>query len=103
MPVKLINPFTKKDLSITPEGLFENSSLVFPCKEGAYRLVVDDNYTENFGYQWNKFSGTQVDKASELTISKTRYWRLAPALEGLHKWYWILQGPPCIRWITAMP
>lgn len=73
MEIQLINPFTKNLLSLAAEGLLENCSLTFPKKNGAYRIVTDNNYTENFGYQWNKFAGTQVDKASKLHISKTRF------------------------------
>ena len=71
--IQLINPFTKSFLSQAAEGLVENCALIFPKKNGAYRIVEDNNYTQNFGYQWNKFAGTQVDKASKLQISKTRF------------------------------
>jgi 2-polyprenyl-3-methyl-5-hydroxy-6-metoxy-1,4-benzoquinol methylase len=73
MNIQLINPFNKNLLSLAAEGLLENCALTFPKKNGAYRIVNDDNYTGNFGYQWNKFVGTQVDKASKLQISKTRF------------------------------
>ncbi len=73
MEIQLINPFTKNLLSLAAEGLLENCTLSFPKKNGAYRIVNNDNYTGNFGYQWNKFVGTQVDKASKLQISKTRF------------------------------
>ena len=51
----------------------DEGAIVFPAENGAYRIVKDDNYSENFGFQWNKFVGTQVDKASKLDISKTRF------------------------------
>jgi 2-polyprenyl-3-methyl-5-hydroxy-6-metoxy-1,4-benzoquinol methylase len=73
MNIQLVNPFNKNLLSLATEGLMENCALIFPKKKGAYRIVSDHNYTENFGYQWNKFAGTQVDKASNLQISKTRF------------------------------
>jgi 2-polyprenyl-3-methyl-5-hydroxy-6-metoxy-1,4-benzoquinol methylase len=73
MNIQLVNPFNKNLLSLAAEGLVENCALIFPKKNGAYRIVSDNNYTENFGYQWNKFVGTQVDKASKLQISKTRF------------------------------
>jgi len=73
MEIQLVNPFNKNLLSQAAEGLLENCTLIFPKKNGAYRIVGDDNYTHNFGYQWNKFAGTQVDKASKLHISKTRF------------------------------
>ena len=73
MNIQLINPFTNSFLSPADEGLMKNCTLIFPKKNGAYRIVEDNNYTGNFGYQWNKFAGTQVDKASKLDISKTRF------------------------------
>jgi SAM-dependent methyltransferase len=73
MNIQLVNPFTKNLLSLAAEGLMENYALIFPKKNGAYRIVSDDNYTGNFGFQWNKFAGTQVDKASKLQISKNRF------------------------------
>ncbi|MEN9569626.1 MAG: hypothetical protein RL172_857 [Bacteroidota bacterium] len=73
MKIQLVNPFTNNLLHLAAEGLTDNCALIFPKKNGAYRIVTNDNYTENFGYQWNKFAGTQVDKASKLHISKTRF------------------------------
>jgi len=73
MHIELVNPLSGNLLTSTNEGLLDNSKLVFPLKLGAYRIVQDDNYTENFGFQWNKFVGTQVDKESHLNISKDRF------------------------------
>lgn len=72
MNIQLVNPFTNNLLSLAADGLMENYALIFPKKNGAFRIVNDNNYTDNFGYQWNKFVGTQVDKASKLEMSKTR-------------------------------
>ena len=72
MNIQLVNPFTNNLLSLAADGLMENYALIFPKKNGAFRIVNDNNYTNNFGYQWNKFAGTQVDKASKLEMSKTR-------------------------------
>jgi len=71
--IKYINPANRQPLAESSEGLVADGQVVFPYKNGAYRLVQDDNYTENFGYQWNKFVGTQVDKASKLGISTVRF------------------------------
>jgi 2-polyprenyl-3-methyl-5-hydroxy-6-metoxy-1,4-benzoquinol methylase len=71
--IQLVHPQTKNLLQQAADGLMENYALIFPKKNGAYRIVEDDNYTQNFGYQWNKFVGTQVDKASKLAMSKTRF------------------------------
>jgi 2-polyprenyl-3-methyl-5-hydroxy-6-metoxy-1,4-benzoquinol methylase len=71
--IRYINPANQERLTKTDEGLTSGNQVVFPYKNGAIRLVQDDNYTENFGYQWNKFVGTQVDKASKLKISNVRF------------------------------
>jgi 2-polyprenyl-3-methyl-5-hydroxy-6-metoxy-1,4-benzoquinol methylase len=60
--ITLVNPFTKFPLKKTAQGLLDNLATIFPYKNGAYRIVQDDNYTQNFGYQWNKFAATQIDK-----------------------------------------
>ena len=73
MPIKLINPFNRHQLTAESSGLTDAGTLIFPYKNGAYRIVPDDNYTDNFGYQWNKFAGTQIDRASELDMSKVRF------------------------------
>ena len=69
----LVNPFTQTPLQKGVQGLLEDQSLVFPYKNGAYRIVQEDNYTQNFGYQWNKFAATQIDreqKNSQLSYSR---------------------------------
>jgi 2-polyprenyl-3-methyl-5-hydroxy-6-metoxy-1,4-benzoquinol methylase len=60
--IDLLNPFTQKPLQEGVDGLTEDNKVVFPYKNGAYRLVDEDNYTQNFGYQWNKFTATQIDR-----------------------------------------
>jgi len=73
MDIALVNPFNGHKISQAKDGLMDGDTLVFPLKNGAYRIVEDLNYTDNFGYQWNKFAGTQVDKSSNLDISKLRF------------------------------
>jgi 2-polyprenyl-3-methyl-5-hydroxy-6-metoxy-1,4-benzoquinol methylase len=60
--ITLVNPFTKFPLKKTAQGLLDNLVTIFPYKNGAYRIAQDDNYTQNFGYQWNKFAATQIDR-----------------------------------------
>ncbi len=71
--IALVDPYNQSPLQPTPQGLMHDQSVIFPLLNGAYRIVKDDNYTENFGYQWNKFAGTQVDKESKLDISRVRF------------------------------
>ena len=46
--INFINPFTQGTLQEQSAGFSENGAIVFPYKNGAYRLVEDDNYTQNF-------------------------------------------------------
>ena len=73
MNIELVNPFNGRILFPTSNGLTDNGDIIFPNEKGAYRIVKDDNYSENFGYQWNRFAGTQLDKTSHLDISKKRF------------------------------
>ena len=73
MNIELVNPLDQHPLQRTLQGLVENGQVVYPFEKGAFRIVKDDNYTENFGYQWNKFAATQIDKSSQLEISKRRF------------------------------
>ena len=73
MNIQLIDPLTKVPLIESDLGLLQDDTIVFPYINGAYRIVKDDNYTKNFGYQWNKFAGIQLDKTSKLDISRTRF------------------------------
>lgn len=73
MQIEYINPFTQQPLILCDNGLKENEKLVFPKINGAYRIAANNNYTDNFGFQWNKFAETQIDKTASLTISKKRF------------------------------
>ena len=73
MPIELLDPFSGAKLTTSENGLLNEQAVVFPYVKGAYRIVKEDNYTDNFGYQWNKFVETQVDKSSKIDISKKRF------------------------------
>ncbi|HTC00373.1 MAG TPA: class I SAM-dependent methyltransferase [Ferruginibacter sp.] len=70
--MQLVDPITRKPLVILKNGLAEDDKLKYPLINGAYRIVQDNNYTENFGYQWNKFVTAQIDKSNTTSISKIR-------------------------------
>ena len=73
MAIELLNPFTNQQLSFSDAGLIENNQVIFPFIDGAYRIVKEENYTDNFGFQWNKFVNTQIDKTTNLDFSKKRF------------------------------
>lgn len=42
-------------------------------RRGVPRFVPADNYADSFGFQWNRFPGTQLDSVSGLRISRERF------------------------------
>ena len=47
----------------------------YPIRDFIPRFVPESNYADNFGLQWNYFSGTQLDSNSGLQISYERFFR----------------------------
>lgn len=60
--VKLVNPKTGNFLEERNGVLFDPEGQQFPLVNGAYRMVDSEDYSGNFGYQWNKFQRTQIDR-----------------------------------------
>lgn len=73
MPIKLINPFSGLELYPDNGNLRDACGDIFVSENGVYRVVKGSNYTENFGFQWNKFVRTQIDRGSEITQSHNRF------------------------------
>jgi SAM-dependent methyltransferase len=72
--IQLINPYTKETLKGTEKGFEDSKGNVFHIRNGAVRFVEDSNYTDSFGYQWNKFQKTQIDRENQkLSLSKERF------------------------------
>lgn len=71
MTVALVDPRTGAPL-INEEGRLTDGHLAtFPIVDNVPRFA-GSNYTANFGFQWNKFSRTQLD-TTELTSSRDRF------------------------------
>ena len=72
--ITLINPFNKKVLRKEAQTLTDGEGNSFPIINGVPRFVQDHNYTDNFGFQWNKFQKTQIDRESKnSSFSKERF------------------------------
>jgi 2-polyprenyl-3-methyl-5-hydroxy-6-metoxy-1,4-benzoquinol methylase len=85
--IEIIDPVTKQSLKENTSGLTNSEGkIVYALSEGAYRLVSNDNYTSNFGLEWNAFQKTQIDKFSGNTVSEDRFFAQTQwtknALEG---------------------
>lgn len=73
MSIEFIDPYAQHPLIAAGDGLKKNDRTVFPFINGAYRIVSSNNYSESFGFQWNKFAVIQIDKTANLDISKNRF------------------------------
>ncbi|OJJ23911.1 2-polyprenyl-3-methyl-5-hydroxy-6-metoxy-1,4-benzoquinol methylase [marine bacterium AO1-C] len=74
MDIQLINPYNNLPFTLQNDALVDTNDQKFLKKNGAFRLVKDDNYTQNFGFQWNKFTQTQIDRFSvQSSQSKNRF------------------------------
>lgn len=47
----------------------------YPIVHGIPRFVEGSNYTDSFGWQWNRFAKTQLDSHSGVPISRDRFYR----------------------------
>jgi SAM-dependent methyltransferase len=47
---------------------------VTPVISGVPRFAPRDNYTKNFGFQWNQFRATQLDSKTGLPLTANRFW-----------------------------
>ena len=68
----IINPKNNLPLFLVEDKLCDASGMCFHIVREVPRIASVSNYTESFGYQWNKFSGTQLDREN-LDISRIRF------------------------------
>jgi 2-polyprenyl-3-methyl-5-hydroxy-6-metoxy-1,4-benzoquinol methylase len=61
----MLNPDSKLLLVSDGPQLKDTSGLLIPVINGIPRFVSSDNYAESFGFQWNKFQKTQIDRFQE--------------------------------------
>jgi ubiquinone/menaquinone biosynthesis C-methylase UbiE len=73
--MKFINPFNQCEATLDKNSLTDTENNSFPRKNGVYRVLANaENYTNSFGFQWNKFQQTQIDRElSNLGLSKERF------------------------------
>lgn len=73
--MKYINPFTGSAAVLTDNALEDSNGHHFPKIDGVCVVLENpDNYTENFGFQWNKFQKTQIDREhNTLSLSEQRF------------------------------
>ena len=72
MTVRIINPSNGLPLKRNGDALADSKGHSFPIIAGVPRVCDPENYTSNFGMQWNAFRQTQID-TDEAEISKRRF------------------------------
>jgi ubiquinone/menaquinone biosynthesis C-methylase UbiE len=74
MQIPFTNPHTQEVLTDKGEFLQDSAGKKFVRLNEIPRFVEADNYTENFGFQWNTFVQTQIDRYSSThSQSKERF------------------------------
>ena len=71
----LRSPVSGSSLELNTDNLTDSDNNIFPIINGIPRFVENDNYAESFGFQWNLFEETQIDKNSKTTISTDRFYK----------------------------
>ncbi|MDP4261661.1 MAG: class I SAM-dependent methyltransferase [Bacteroidota bacterium] len=86
--ITLINPYNNHPVVEKKEGYEDDTGEFFPRSEGVVRFVKESNYADNFGFQWNKFQKTQIDRVHKnLSHSRDRFFTVSgwdkDSLKGL--------------------
>ena len=72
--ISLINPANHSVLRQNGTSYIDEKGNQFPVVNNVLRFVPNDNYTASFGFQWNKFQKTQIDRESKASaFSKERF------------------------------
>jgi SAM-dependent methyltransferase len=72
--ITIINPANKKPLTREADIYRDNEGNSFRIVNNVPRFVPEDNYTSSFGFQWNRFQKTQIDRESKNSdFSKSRF------------------------------
>jgi SAM-dependent methyltransferase len=72
--IPVIDPKTQEVLTRKNGELVSATGTRYPVRNNVPRFVEDHNYTDNFGFQWNKFQKTQIDREMKnSTFSKARF------------------------------
>lgn len=70
--IAYVDPDSKAPL-VSRDGYFEApSGIKYEVKNNIPRFVIGSNYADSFGFQWNKFTRTQLDSQNSNHISENR-------------------------------
>ncbi len=76
MSIQLVNPKNQLALEPNQDFLVDAQGNTIPQINGIYRFAPQDNYTDNFGFQWNTFQTTQIDRHSHQDQSQERFFKV---------------------------
>ena len=72
--MEIINPKNGMPISLVQGKLADAVGNTFSIVDGVARIASSQNYTCNFGVQWNKFDKTQLDRAVDShNLSRKRF------------------------------
>lgn len=70
----VMNPPPEERLLNTSEMWKDHKGNAYPMRNGVIRIVSSEDYTDNFGFQWNRFEKVQLDRDSKaMQCSKLRF------------------------------
>lgn len=70
----VMNPPVEQRSSTTAEMWKDHKGNEYPMRNGVIRIVSGEDYTDNFGFQWNRFAKVQMDREGKnMQISKLRF------------------------------
>ena len=74
---KFICPYSDNKLLIRKGDylLSDDGKSKYKIKKNIPRFVPESNYSDSFGFQWNKFRKTQLDSYSGMRISENRLFK----------------------------
>lgn len=72
MTPQFVDPFTHAPLAPVDDALQSKDGVRYPVVNGIPRFCELENYTSNFGKQWNLFQETQIDSATAVDASTRR-------------------------------
>jgi len=69
-----IKPVKEERQQGTSEMWKDHKGNAYPMRNGVIRIVSEEDYADNFGFQWNRFAKVQMDREGKnLQISKLRF------------------------------
>jgi SAM-dependent methyltransferase len=72
--IPIVNPANGKTLVSRQDKWVDEDGNSFPIVKNVLRFTGQDNYTQNFGFQWNKFQKSQIDRElNSFNYSRTRF------------------------------